>query len=143
VQREKEKAIRHRFSTRMAGALKCLAQRMEQGQLKDRQKIGRQLGRIQARRRPLADLYRMRVIEREGERRPNQNSWESAKSARAPTCFAPIWRANLLKKFEPNTSSSPKPRAEERIVDPTPVSHQHTLNYGSSFQNPLSGFLSG
>lgn len=49
---------------------------MEQGRLKDRQKIERQLGRIQTRRPQLADLYRMRVIERERDGRPNQRFLE-------------------------------------------------------------------
>lgn len=66
ARREKEQAIRRRFSGRMERALKHLAQRVEKGQLKDRQKIERRLGRIQARHPQVTDLYTMGIIEREG-----------------------------------------------------------------------------
>src|ERR1700681_1959362 len=46
--KEKEKAIRNRFSARMEDALKRLAKTIEGGRLKDRNKMERRLGRIQA-----------------------------------------------------------------------------------------------
>jgi transposase len=46
--REKEKAIRQRFSAHMEDALKRLAKTIETGRLKDRNKMERRLGRIQA-----------------------------------------------------------------------------------------------
>src|SRR3954454_372319 len=46
--KEKEKAIRSRFSGRMEDALKRLAKTIETGRLKDRNKMERRLGRIQA-----------------------------------------------------------------------------------------------
>jgi transposase len=55
--KEKEKAIRDRFSTRMEDALKRLARTMETGRLKDRNKMERRLGRIQARHPQVNDLY--------------------------------------------------------------------------------------
>jgi transposase len=66
ARREKEQAIRRRFSARMERALKHLAQRVEKGQLKDRQKIERRLGRIQARHPQVTDLYTMGITEHEG-----------------------------------------------------------------------------
>jgi transposase len=66
ARREKERAIRRRFSARLERALKRLAQQVEQGRLKDRQKIERRLGRIQARNPQVADLYRLSLIERDG-----------------------------------------------------------------------------
>lgn len=66
ARREKERAIRRRFSARVERALKSLARRVEQGQLKDRPKIERRLGKIQARYSPVADLYAMSLTEREG-----------------------------------------------------------------------------
>jgi transposase len=66
VRREKERAIRRRFSTLLERALKSLAQQVEQGQLKDRSKIERRLGKIQARHPQVRDLYTMDVTEREG-----------------------------------------------------------------------------
>jgi transposase len=55
--KEKEKAIRNRFSVRMEDALNRLAKSIEAGRLKDRNKIERRLGRIQAIHSPVNDLY--------------------------------------------------------------------------------------
>jgi transposase len=55
--KEKEKAIRNRFSTHMEEALKRLARSIETGRLKDRNKMERRLGRIQARHSQVNDLY--------------------------------------------------------------------------------------
>src|SRR3954454_22672669 len=54
---EKEKAIRNRFSTRMEDALKRLARTIETGRLKDRNKMERRLGRIQASHSQVNGLY--------------------------------------------------------------------------------------
>lgn len=55
--KEKEKAMRKRFSTRMEDALQRLAKTIETGRLKDRNKMERRLGRIQARHPQVNDLY--------------------------------------------------------------------------------------
>jgi hypothetical protein len=55
--KEKEKAIRNRFSNRMEDALKRLARTIEVGRLKDRNKMERRLGRIQASHPQVNDLY--------------------------------------------------------------------------------------
>jgi transposase len=55
--KEKEQAIRNRFSTRMEEALKRLAKSIETGRLKDRNKMERRLGRIQARHPQVNDLF--------------------------------------------------------------------------------------
>ena len=55
--KEKEKAIRNRFSARMEDALKRLAKTIETGRLKDRNKMERRLGRIQATHPQVNDLY--------------------------------------------------------------------------------------
>jgi transposase len=54
---EKEKAIRHRFSNSMETALKGLEKSIATGQLKDRNKMERRLGKIQARHPQVNDLY--------------------------------------------------------------------------------------
>jgi transposase len=54
---EKEKAIRHRFSARMEDALTRLAKTIATGRLKDRNKMERRLGRIQASHPQVNDLY--------------------------------------------------------------------------------------
>jgi len=63
ARREKEKAIRSRFSTQIEKALGGLAQRVATGKLKDRGKIERRLGRIEARYPSVADLYQAQVVE--------------------------------------------------------------------------------
>jgi len=55
--KEKEKAIRNRFSSRMEDALKRLAKAIETDRLKDRNKMERRLGRIQASHPQVSDLY--------------------------------------------------------------------------------------
>jgi transposase len=54
---EKEKAIRNRFSNRMETALKGLEKAIVTGRLKDRNKMERRLGKIQARHPQVNDLY--------------------------------------------------------------------------------------
>lgn len=66
ARREKERAIRRRFSARMERAIERLAQPVEKGKLKDRSKIERRLEKIQARCRQVADLYEAGLTEREG-----------------------------------------------------------------------------
>jgi transposase len=55
--KEKEKAIRKRFSTSMEDALKGLERAILAGRLKDRHKMERRLGKIQARHPSVNDLY--------------------------------------------------------------------------------------
>jgi len=54
---EKEKAIRNRFSNSMETALKGLEKAIVTGRLKDRNKMERRLGKIQARHPQVNDLY--------------------------------------------------------------------------------------
>lgn len=55
--KEKEQAMRLRFSVRMEEALERLARTIAQGRLKDRNKMERKLGRIQAQNSSVNDLY--------------------------------------------------------------------------------------
>jgi hypothetical protein len=55
--KEKEKAIRNRFSSSMENALKGLEKAIATGRLKDRNKMERRLGKIQARHPQVNDLY--------------------------------------------------------------------------------------
>jgi transposase len=61
--REKEKAIRNRFSTRMEDALQRLEKSIATGRLKDRHKMERRLGKIQARHPSVNDLYEVSLQE--------------------------------------------------------------------------------
>jgi transposase len=55
--KEKEQAIRKRFSRRMEVAWQALEKNIARGRLKDRYKMERRLGRIQARHAQVNDLY--------------------------------------------------------------------------------------
>ena len=55
--KEKEQAIRKRFSSSMEKALKALEKSILLGRLKDRHKMERRLGKIQARHPSVNDLY--------------------------------------------------------------------------------------
>jgi transposase len=59
--KEKETAIRQRFSSSMEAALLRLAKTIETGRLKDRHKMERRLGRIQARHPQVSDLYEVEL----------------------------------------------------------------------------------
>ena len=59
--KEKEKAIRSRFVTKIEKALAGLEKRIAEGKLKDRGKMFMNLGRIQASHPQVADLYEMAV----------------------------------------------------------------------------------
>src|SRR6201987_3043301 len=61
--KEKEKAIRSRFVSKIERALGGLEKRIAEGKLKDRFKMERTLGRIQACHPQVADLYEMTIQE--------------------------------------------------------------------------------
>src|ERR1700747_1085554 len=79
--KEKEKAIRNRFVAKIEKALARLEKRIAEGKLRDRFKMERNLGRIQASHPQVADLYEMAVKDsKEGPRlvwrqKPEQQQW--------------------------------------------------------------------
>lgn len=83
--KEKEKAIRSRFVAKIEKALAGLEKRIAEGKLKDRFKMERNLGRIQASHPQVADLYEMEVKDsKEGPRlvwrqKPEQQQWLEAR----------------------------------------------------------------
>jgi transposase len=60
---QKEKAIRHRVSTRREEAWQRLAKRMESGRRKDRHKMERRRGGLPARHPPVNDLYQVVLLQ--------------------------------------------------------------------------------
>ena len=62
--REKEKAIRSCFVDKIERALRGLEKRIAESKLRDRFKMERNLGRIQACHPQVADLYEMKIEER-------------------------------------------------------------------------------
>ncbi len=83
--KEKEKAIRSRFVAKIEKALTGLEKRIAEGKLKDRFKMERNLGRIQASHPQVADLYEMAIKDsKEGARlvwrqKPEQQQWLEAR----------------------------------------------------------------
>jgi transposase len=83
--KEKEKAIRSRFVAKIEKALTGLEKRIAEGKLKDRFKMERNLGRIQASHPQVTDLYEMAIKDsKEGARlawrqKPEQQQWREAR----------------------------------------------------------------
>jgi transposase len=85
ARKEKEEAIRSRFSASMEKALQGLEKRIRTGKLKDRNKMERCLGAIRARHTRVADLYYTEVVEAEGKLklhwqvREERRNWQQAR----------------------------------------------------------------
>lgn len=85
ARRGKEQAMRSRFSARLEKALTALQKRVATGRLKDRPKVERCLGKIQARHPQVADLYDVQVTEKEGavalewQARKDRQNWQQAR----------------------------------------------------------------
>ena len=83
--REKERAIRGRFSRGLEMALSKLEKSVATGRLKDRFKVERRLGRLQERYPQVADLYDMKIAEQGGQLRldwqklPDRDEWRQAR----------------------------------------------------------------
>jgi transposase len=83
--REKEQAIRKRFCSRMETALQQLEKTIATGKLKDRNRMERRLGKIQARNPSVSDLYELSLRETaEGLRlfwqmREDRRRWREAR----------------------------------------------------------------
>jgi transposase len=132
ARREKEQAIRNRFSARMEKALKGLARRVDQGQLKDRHKIERQLGSIQARHPQVADLYAVKVVEQSGALRldwqliPGRGAWQQAREGAylLRTNLPPAEPEQLWKSYIQLTEAEAAFRALKSELSIRPIFHQ-------------------
>jgi transposase len=93
--KEKEKAIRNRFSSSMETALKGLEKAISLGRLKDRNKMERRLGKIQARHPSVNDLYEVSFRDTAEGVRLNWWMKEDRKSWRESREGAYLLRTNL------------------------------------------------
>src|ERR1700693_5155761 len=93
--KEKEKAIRNRFSGSMEKALKGLEKTIELGRLKDRNKMERRLGKIQARHPSVNDLYEISLRDTTEGVRLSWQMKEDRKSWREAREGAYLLRTNL------------------------------------------------
>jgi transposase len=96
ARREKELAIRRRFSTRLEDRLRGLEKRVAIGRLKDRGKIERVLGRLQASYASVADLYDMAVRDEDGQLRLHWRLIEERRAWRDAREGAYLLRTNLV-----------------------------------------------
>jgi len=93
--KEKEKAIRNRFSSSMEKALKGLERAIALGRLKDRNKMERRLGKIQARHPSVNDLYEISLRDTAAGVRLSWRMKEDRKSWRESREGAYLLRTNL------------------------------------------------
>lgn len=116
----------------MEGALAALAQRIEQGDLKNQAKIERRLGKIQAHYARVADLYQVRLTEREGRLWLNWNVIEERQAWREAREGAYLLRTNLegenpkelWKKYIQLTEAETDFRALKSELSIRPLFHQ-------------------
>lgn len=95
ARREKERAIRRRFSTRLEDALQRLETRVATGRVKDRAVIERALGRLQERYATVADLYEMVLRDEAGRLRLHWQLIEARRQWRDAREGAYLLRTNL------------------------------------------------
>src|SRR5207249_7360783 len=93
--KEKEKAIRNRFSRSMEKALQGLQKTIVLGRLKDRNKMERRLGKIQARHPSVNDLYEISLRDTAEGVRLSWQMKEDRKSWRESREGAYLLRTNL------------------------------------------------
>ncbi len=132
ARRAKEQAIRSRFSTRMEKALTALEKRVAEGKLKDRHKIERKLGSIQARHPQVADLYTMKVVETSGTLRlewqalPGRQSWQRAREGAylLRTNLPPGESAQFWKSYIQLVEAEAAFRALKSELSVRPIFHQ-------------------
>ena len=130
--KEKEKAIRNRFSNSMETALKGLEKAIATGRLKDRNKMERRLGKIQARHPQVNDLYDVALRDTaDGVRlfwQMKEDRRTGANRAKALICCAPIFKAEtaeeLWSKYMQLTEAEASFRALKSELSIRPLFHQ-------------------
>jgi transposase len=128
----KEQAIRSRFSTRMEKALAALQKRVAEGKLKERNKIERRLGKIQARHPQVADLYQVGVTEKRGalalhwQLIEGRQTWQRARKGAylLRTNLPPQKPENLWQDYIQLTEAEAAFRALKSELSIRPIFHQ-------------------
>ena len=130
--KEKEKAIRKRFSTSMEDALKGLEKTIVAGRLKDRHKMERRLGKIQARHPSVNDLYEVSLRDTTQGVRLSWQMKDDRKTWRESREGAYLLRTNikaetaegLWAKYMQLTEAEASFRALKRELSIRPLFHQ-------------------
>jgi transposase len=132
ARKAKETAMRNRVSTSMEKALGQLEKRIASGKLKDRSKIERMLGKIQARHPSVNDLYKVAVQEKNDGLRLNWKLIEERRAWRDAREGAYLLRTNLKedrteelwKKYIQLTEAEAAFRALKSELSIRPIFHQ-------------------
>jgi transposase len=132
ARREKERAIRSRFSARIEKALEALRERVAEGKLKDRSKIERRLGSLQARHPQVADLYQLGVTEKGGRLAlewkviESRQTWQRAREGAylLRTNLPPEAPEKLWKNYIQLTEAEAAFRALKSELSIRPIFHQ-------------------
>jgi Transposase DDE domain len=132
ARQEKEKAIHSRFSARIEQALGSLEKRIAAGKLKDRHKIERKLGSLEARHAQVADLYEIKVVDPGGglrlewQRKPDRQSWQQAREGAylLRTNLTETDPAKLWKSYIQLTEAEAVFRALKSELSIRPIFHQ-------------------
>ena len=132
ARRAKEQAIRSRFSTRLEKALQALQKRVAEGQMKNRYKIERKLGSLQARHPQVADLYQVGVTEKGGalavqwQGLEGRQTWQRAREGAylLRTNLPPGEPAKLWKNYIQLTEAEAAFRALKSALSIRPIFHQ-------------------
>ena len=95
ARKEKEKAMRTLFSSRIERALSRLEKRVNTGKLKSRDKIQQAIGRIQARYSSIRDMYQIELKDEDGKTRLEWNQIEERRAWREAREGAYLLRTNL------------------------------------------------
>ena len=128
----KEEAIHSRFSRQIEKALQALQKRVSEGKLKDRNKIERRVGKIEARHPQVADLYQVRVTEKGGavalewQALPGRQSWQQAREGAylLRTNLPADQPAKLWKNYIQLTEAEAAFRALKSELSIRPIFHQ-------------------
>ena len=119
----KENAILNRFVDRLEDKLAKLAERAEQGKIKDKQKVERQIGRLLERNSSAASLFSVTVTENNGrlsiDIKRNEQRDEWALENAAVTFCVPTGRRSIQKFCGVPTFSSQKwkmPSARQNMI---------------------------
>jgi transposase len=132
ARKAKETAMRNRVSTSMERALSKLEKRIASGKLKDRSKIERMLGKIQARHPSVNDLYKVAVQEKSEGLRLQWKLIEERRAWRDAREGAYLLRTNLKeerteelwKKYIQLTEAEAAFRALKSELAIRPIFHQ-------------------
>lgn len=132
ARKEKESAMRKRISSSMEAALTKLEKRVASGKLKDRLKLERALGKIQARHPSVNDLYHIAVVEDSGALRVKWNLIADRRKWRDAREGAYLLRTNLKgespeqlwKKYTQLSEAEAAFRALKSELSIRPIFHQ-------------------